>query len=306
MIRSNLLLSESLAQHLQATFSDAKEITILSAYVTLPAVDFLFEHAPLGVSIEFVCRARPCDILSGACDVKALKTLHYSGVKCFISRDLHAKLYVVDSRIGYLGSANFTSNGLKLSGYGNIELSVQVDLTAKDVAVIHQIRDDAVEVNREILKALEAYALEDRDEMDINEWWEDIIELPSYNASEGLYVNDLPWCNLSHRDNSSESKEHDVDVFKLGEGVRIKSCFEKSKVYQFLLQKLRQAEPNEVYFGTVTAWIHSALKDDILPYRSEIKDYVANLFTYIEHYGQEHFVIDQPNHSQRITLINHD
>lgn len=306
MITSNLLLSESLAEHLKTTFSEAKEITILSAYVTLPAVDFLFEHAPLGVGIDFVCRARPSDILNGSCDVQALKTLHYSGVRCFISRDLHAKLYVVDNTIGYLGSANFTSNGLKLSGYGNIELSVQVELSSKDIALVDQIRDDAIELNREILRELEKFALEDPDTMEVDEWWENIIGLPSYCESEGLYINDLPWCSLNHTKNSQDRVAHDEDVFKYGDAHRIKSSFKNSKVYQFLLQKLKQVEPNEAYFGTVTEWIHSALKDDILPYRSEIKDYVANLYTYIEQYGKEHFVVDQPNYSQRITLVNHD
>lgn len=306
MITSNLLLSESLAEQLKATFSEAREITILSAYVTLPAVDFLFEHAPLGVGIDFVCRARPSDILNGSCDVKALKTLHYSGVRCFISRDLHAKLYVVDNAIGYLGSANFTSNGLKLSGYGNIELSIQVDLSAKDIALVHQIRDDAIELNSEILKELERYASGSADETQVDEWWESIIGLPNYCESDGLYVNDLPWCNLYHTNNSQDSVVHDEDVFKRGEERRVKSCFKNSKVYQFLLQKLKQEEMNEAYFGKVTEWIHSALKDDILPYRSDIKDYVANIYTYIEKYGEEHFVVDKPNYSQRITLVNYE
>lgn len=306
MITSNLLLSESLAEHLKRTFSEAREITILSAYVTLPAVDFLFEHAPLGVGIDFVCRARPSDILNGSCDVKALKTLHYSGVRCFISRDLHAKLYVVDNAIGYLGSANFTSNGLKLAGYGNIELSIQVDLSDKDIALVNQIRNDAIELNNENLKELERYALEAADKMEVDEWWENIIGQKNYCESEGLYVNDLPWCSLNHTNNSQDSVAHDEDVFKRGNLHRVKSSFMNSKIYQFLLQKLEQEELNEAYFGTVTEWVHSALKDDILPYRSEIKDYVANLYTYIEQHGKEHFVVDQPNYSQRITLVNHD
>lgn len=306
MINSNLLLSESLSQHLKAAFSDAREITILSAYVTQPAVDFLFEHAPLGVGIDFICRARPCDILNGSCDIMALKTLHYSGVRCFISRDLHAKLYIVDNVIGYLGSANFTNNGLKLSGYGNIELSVQVDLTDKDIALVDQIRDDAIELNKEILKVLEAYSLGTEDETDVDEWWEHIIGLPNYREYEGLYVNDLPWCNLSNLNNPQDSVEHDMDVFNFGDDVKVKTRFRNSKVYQFILQKLKQEESHEAYFGKVTEWIHSALKEDMLPYRSEIKDYVANLYIYIEQHGKEHFVVDQPNYSQRITLINHE
>ncbi len=305
------MLAEQLANELKVSFDTASKITIISAYLTQPAVEFLFDSAPLGVDINVVCRARPQDFIAGSCDLQALKILHYSGVKCYISRDLHAKLYIVDESIGFIGSANFTSNGLKLSGYGNLELVTRVDLTDKDISLVTQIRNDAVPVTSALLKQLEAYLSQTSNAVEqlAHEWWDDLIELSSYDFKDGLYIMDLPWSTPDESSYlaDSESFLHDQDVFSLGmPKQRTRLAFLNSKVFRFIQQKLLQEEYKEAYFGMVTSWVHDALKDDILPYRREIKDYIANLFDYFQLYASDKFEIDRPNYSQRITLISHE
>ncbi|EOX4435026.1 phospholipase D family protein [Vibrio alginolyticus] len=307
----NLMLGEQLANELKVSFDTANKITIISAYLTQPAVEFLFDSAPLGVDINVVCRARPQDFIAGSCDLQALKVLHYSGVKCYISRDLHAKLYIVDESIGFIGSANFTSNGLKLSGYGNLELATRVDLTNKDISLVTQIRNDAVPVTSELLRQLETYLsqTDKADEQLAHEWWDELLELSSYDFQDGLYIMDLPWSTPDESSYlaDSESFLHDQDVFSLGmPKQRTRLAFLNSKVFHFIQQKLLQEESKEAYFGMVTSWVHDALKDDVLPYRREIKDYIANLFDYFQLYASDKFEIDRPNYSQRITLISHE
>ncbi|HHX8693642.1 TPA: phospholipase D family protein [Vibrio diabolicus] len=307
----NLIQSEQLANELKVSFDTANKITIISAYLTQPAVEFLFDSAPLGVDINVVCRARPQDFIAGSCDLQALRILHYSGVKCYISRDLHAKLYIIDESIGFIGSANFTSNGLKLSGYGNLELATRVDLNDKDISLITQIRNDAVPVTSALLKQLEAYLsqADKADEQLAHEWWDDLFELSLYDFKDGLYIMDLPWSTPDESSYlaDSESFLHDQDIFSLGmPKQRTRLAFLNSKVFHFIQQKLLQEESKEAYFGMVTSWVHDALKDDVLPYRREIKDYIANLFDYFQLYASDKFEIDRPNYSQRITLISHE
>lgn len=306
-MENNLLCSDELSQELRSSFDRAEHITILSAFLTMPAVDFLFESAPLGVDIEVVCRARPQDLVAGACDLHAIRVLHFSGVKCYISRDLHAKLYVIDHEKGFIGSANFTSNGLRLSGYGNLELSTRVQLSQTDKQTIRHIKQDAILIDAEVLKRLEEYinGIETNVECHSDLWWEDVIELAQYHCDDGLYVHDLPWCHLN-MSNTKEAIEHDNDVFGVDLSEDQTLRFKRSKVYQFLLQKFEHEELEEAYFGKVTEWVHSSLKDDTVPYRSEVKDYIANLYSYLEHYGKQDFSVDRPNHSQRIRLITHE
>ncbi|WP_063649895.1 phospholipase D family protein [Aliivibrio fischeri] len=306
MINRNLLLSEELIINLKNAFDVANNVIILSAYVTKPAVELLLKHTPLGVDIQFICRARPDDILSGSCDLNALKILHYSGVKCFISRELHAKLYVIDKSIAFVGSANFTHSGLKIAGYGNIELSVQIELTSSDLELICQIRNNAIKITSDILKKLEYYVEHFKHEqpLEVDEWWDNILNVSdNYNISDGLYIIDLPWCNLKSTYNTDEAVAHDGDIFKLGNANKTIRSFKMSKIYQFFQKKMTEEGLTEVYYGQVVKWIHSALKDDTVPYRSQVKDYVTNFYSYIEQYGQEHFIVDRPNFSQRIKLV---
>lgn len=303
----NLIQGEDLTHQLKVSFNTANKITIISAYLTLAAVEFLFDSTPLGVDINIICRARPQDLVAGSCDLQALKILHYSGVKCYISQDLHAKLYIIDESFGFIGSANFTSKGLKLSGYGNLELSTQVKLTNKDINLVTQIRNDAVLITSDLLKRLELYLLQvdKTDKQFPNKWWDEIFELSPYNYNDGLYIMDLPWCTPYSKDSlsNSESFLHDQDVFSLGISAhRTQLAFINSNIFHFIQQKLLQEDTKEAYFGKVTSWVHDALKDDILPYRCEIKDYIANLFEYFQLYASDKFEVDCPNYSQRITL----
>jgi hypothetical protein len=174
--------------------------------------------------------------------------------------------------------------------------------------MINKISADAILVTSDILESLESYIHDynldldlDLEQETIKDWWEDVLHLDKYSFKEGLFVADLPWCNLNEESNTSEAKAHDDDIFRHGE-----LTLKNSKIYQFILQKFHSEGLNEVYFGQLTEWIHSALKDDILPYRSELKNYVANVYSYLDKYGQDCFIIDRPNYSQRIKLINHE
>ncbi|CAH6815313.1 PLD phosphodiesterase domain-containing protein [Vibrio chagasii] len=303
-----LLVGDALRNQLVDRFSTAKNVTILSAYFTLPAAKLLLDYLPLTSQGRVVVRARPQDLLSGATDIKAIRYLFDNGIPCHIHRSLHAKLYVIDNKDGWIGSANFTSNGLKISGYGNVELSTQITISEKELKLVRTIISDSLFISKDILENLEYFVEENVSTLSScdDEWWEDILDVSNYDLSEGLLITDLPWCNPNSNDNSIEALQHDKDVFKLRNPDKVCSCFKRSKVYKFLYQKLQEEVNSEVYFGTVTEWIHSALKDDMLPYRSEIKDYIFNLYSYIDLYGKIDFIVDRPNYSQRIRLINHE
>ena len=75
-----------------------------------------------------------------------------------------------------------------------------------------------------------------------------------------------------------------------------------SNAVQWLKNTLRQ-NGNELYFGSLTANLHSALVEDPKPYRSDVKALLGNLLSLIDQWNLAEIVIDRPNYSQRVRLI---
>jgi len=299
------IMSSNFHQQLGIALENATRVNILSPYLTMSAVHFLFQHLPLGVDTKIIVRARPADILSGAVDINALSILHQSGVKCFLHRTLHGKFYQINESEGFIGSANFTSNGLCLTGYGNLELTVKVNLSSNDRSLIASVFQDATLITSSMIKQIIEFSSKKEKNLDFcPAWWENILPVTDYIPSkDGLYVGDLPWCNL-FSDNKDADIEHDKDIFLYGKPLEeMKFEFLQSKIYLFIIDALNNRENKQMYFGELSDCIHRCLKDDLLPYRKEVKRYISNLLTYLEKLASDQFSIDRPNYSQRITLI---
>ena len=300
-----LILAENLKLILVNEFTSATKVTIISAYLTCSAVKLLLDSLNKEATCRVVVRARPQDILSGATDIRAIRLLYDNGICCHINRSLHAKLYVINNIKAYIGSSNFTSNGLKISSYGNLELSTLIDINLKELELINEIINDSILITNSVLLNLELY-VEEKKTIKINdcndEWWDAVLNINTYNKKLGLFIADLPWCSLDEK-NADEDILHDNDMFSFTaiENIRIKR-FISSKIYLFIKYMMKENNLKYVYFGQVTEWVHSSLKDDIVPYRAEIKNYVSNLYTYIAHLAKDEFLVDRPNYSQRITM----
>jgi hypothetical protein len=301
----NLILAENLKSILVTEFSSAKKVIIVSAYLTYPAVILLLDSLNKEATCRVVVRARPQDVLSGATDIRAIRLLYENGICCYINRSLHAKLYVINNIKAYIGSSNFTSNGLKISSYGNIELSTLINIELKELELINKIIEDSILITHSVLLSLEKYIEENKIDKvnDCNdEWWDSVLNINTYNKELGLFIADLPWCSLN-KENVNDDILHDDDIFsyKSTDNIRIKK-FRGSKIYLFIKHMMKENDLNYVYFGQVTEWVHSSLKDDIVPRRAVVKNYVSNLYTYITHLAKDEFLVDKPNHSQRIIM----
>ncbi|WP_285147265.1 phospholipase D-like domain-containing protein [Lelliottia wanjuensis] len=300
-------MSGDFFQHLAIAFEKSSSVNILSPYLTMPAVEFLFKHLPVGVDVKLIVRARPQDILSGAVDINAINVLHESGVKCFFHRTLHGKFYQINENEGYIGSANFTSNGLCLNGYGNLELTHKVTLTSEDKLLIASVFDDSLFVTSQIIKKILEYSKNNKMNViqSFPSWWGDIIPNVNYiPIKDGIYVGDLPWCNLLY-ENEDKDIAHDKDVFLYGQSFEKMRCeFLQSKVYHYFCAMINHREYKEMYFGELTESLQNGLKDDSIPYRKDIKGYVINLLSYFERLVPDIVCIDRPNYSQRVSLKN--
>ena len=110
---------------------------------------------------------------------------------------------------------------------------------------------------------------------------------------------------LKNHDKKDQDIVHDLELF----GVvnthakdlekEIKENFLKSKIFNWLIARLKKAENQEIYFGSLSSIIHDGLLDDPKPYRQNVKKLQANLYSYIKYFRPNNIVHDQPNVSEK-------
>ncbi len=156
------------------------ELFISSPFVNAGGVRALAEAAEhrSRVNLTLLTSLTTQNIMSGATDPSALRVLYeqFGHVRISSLPRLHAKVYIVDQKIGIITSANLTSGGLRT----NFEYGVRIDkaeivagiredmnryfslgnvLTREVLSVIEEEANDLVRIRREAEKALRKYGL---------------------------------------------------------------------------------------------------------------------------------------------------
>lgn len=72
-----------------------------------------------------------------------------------------------------------------------------------------------------------------------------------------------------------------------------------SPSYLWLMDQLTEKN-GEIFFGELSARLHSALVTDPKPYRKDVKQLLSNLLQMIIAIDMPEIGVDRPNHSQRI------
>lgn len=149
---NSLLSTQALQDNLIGIIPDAKNIVVISAYITDSAIDWILKKAQNNPTFLVIARLSPQDMAGGASTFKAIKALLNAKHEVRLLGDLHAKIYLIDKVHLFVGSANLTNNGLKLFGNGNIETSVKVEVTKDSLDFIDNICKNSTEINFDILK----------------------------------------------------------------------------------------------------------------------------------------------------------
>ena len=110
-----------------------KSLTIISPFVTQYAVN---ELLPIiqdrNLDLDFVTRPPGVEYVNGSINPRALLKLSEVGFNLWAIKKLHSKIYIIDDKVAYIGSANFTENGIE----HNIEDMVKVKLAKIDLDYI--------------------------------------------------------------------------------------------------------------------------------------------------------------------------
>ncbi len=277
-----VLDSVELKKQLESSFRSANDLLIVSAYLTLPAVSWLYKTIPESIrQVRVVMRGRPSDFSSGASDFNACSLVLEKGGQLSMMENLHAKVYSIDSEKVFIGSANFTANGLKLFSRGNLELMARIDNPSQEVvSILECLCGEADSVSLSKLEMMKKFVGSPASQSTVDKAWWDSSIFP--DEIERLLVADFPIY--------SEEKIESSDFLSM-------------RSYRWLLSKLRKVDGGELYFGTITKLLHDALIDDPKPYRSDVKELVKCLLTLTQKFASSAVRIDRPRHSQRVKLI---
>jgi len=300
----DLLKSDTLKKELEVLLPSAcRTVQIVSAYVTSPAMDWFGGLINKGVSTALVCRLNPKDVVSGATSLPALKRALELGWDVYCLHSLHAKIYCIDDSHLFVGSNNFTGNGLKIFGSGNLEACVKAPASPDNLDFINEIISSSIKIDLLTLEKMQKFCDESNygDAVEVGSWPEEVLE-----ADDGIWVQDFFWLNPVYR-SQSEELTHDLDLLGLEDlsvSAYSKERVLRSRCVQWLISLLMDAPKNELYFGAITQALHSDMKDDPSPYRKEIKGLLQNLLTYAQLFLQSEIEISRPNYSQKVRLIN--
>ncbi len=297
-----LLKSDEVKSILEQEFRTSKLITVISAYVTSPAIEWLVRNISPAVEVRLVARLSPHDFLSGASSLDAVRTALEANFRVGIIDNLHAKIYSIDQRKIFVGSANFTTNGLKLFGEGNLEAVVEAEASKENLLFVDQILKSAAPIDSATLLKMAAFLKDASTQKNapglsnLASWPDNVVP-----KSADLWVHDLPWVNLSEEQVSVEGMLHDQLLFSVEDDGG--KSFNDSKVFRWLITMLDGKPSKEMYFGEITANLHNQLKDDPRPYRKDIKQLVVNLLSYCQKHSVKYISIDTPSYSQRVRLL---
>lgn len=297
-----ILMSNEIKNKISEEVGRCKEsLHVITAFCKIDGMKFIDGSILQKVDDKkLLVRFRLDDLLAGASDIDIYNFCKNNGWKMYVRFDLHAKTYLFDKKRCVIGSANLTNKGLDLTENSNYEIASVNDLEDEDLIKIHSLFESAVLMTDKIFEKMSLqFDTVIKGQGDCYKWSDEIMELFSPDFSV-LFTYDFPNCR-----NYNDLYEQKIDFLNLESDwtlQNIKEALKLSKSYLWL-KTLVSDNGGEMYFGEITAHLHSVLVNDPKPYRKEVKELLGNLLEWIVILEVKDFIIDRPNYSQRVRVI---
>lgn len=320
-VSSHFLEGEAFSSRLASSLTCAQQrVVIVSAFLTESGTKWLRRHIPAAVPCEIVVRWLPQDLICGASDTESWRLARSYGWDFRAERKLHAKVYLVDSAVAFVGSANATGKGLALDKASNIEIGVEIAPSPTDVVVIESLVANAQQVSLELVQrideAVERLALE-AGPWEWSDWppevWPqpDTRPVPTNLCVSECLATDGSWLESGPVAWTEHAISHDLSLLglpalqprSLGSWRgQLLAAFQQTKEYGWLTYVLQQEQRRTASFGRLTALLHDALVDDPRPYRSSVKQLLGNLLAWLSVLNDARIEVSQPRHSTVVSL----
>lgn len=273
------------------------EINIISAFCKESVLEFINSHLIQDVKKRnLMVRYRLEDILKGVTDFSIYKFCKEYNWNLYIDFDLHAKTYIFDRKRCIIGSANATNKGIGNSNSPNAEISCICELSNIDLQKIDSLFKNSFLMDDATFNKMSEELSEIEKTKTKSIQWSNEIQNMLLKDINVLFSNDFP-------DSLFDQKRTDfLEIDNNVEMDQLKIKFKKSKVYRWLYNELLLKPNKEIYFGELSAILHSKLVEDPKPYRKDVKLLLSNLISWITALDSETILVDRPNYSQRLRL----
>lgn len=292
-------MNKELVKDLKSTENN---VSIISAFCKKEALEFLDAQIAEknDISKRLLVRFRLDDILSGSTDFEIYEYCKQNNWSLYVQFNLHAKVYIIDQSICYMGSANATNKGLCINKRGNLEMSKRFNLDNEEIKQIEKVFSEALLMNDELFNKMKTQINSIEYKPAIKQEWDKEIIAKNINEYNVLFQDDFPINALPTEMIDDElflniSKDDSIDI--------VKEKFYNTKIVQWLINILEKQENKEIYFGELSAKIHNIIFQEPKQYRKDVKILQSKLYNWIEILDYGNLRIDTPNHSQRIRLI---
>ena len=289
----------------KALADSQKKLIIFSAFIKSKAFEWLVPQViEKHLNVKIMVRWDINDLLSGVSDLSIYERCKELNWEFRVNTALHSKLYLIDSSIGYLGSNNLTGAGLGLNTNNNIEFSTEIRPNMGDLQKIDKYLNSSTLMNDELYEEIKQFVEDNKTTKERIKWPDLIMEKLKTNT-DYLWVDNFPLSNPL-QNNFSEEFHKDEKIFaniSFDDKEALKDAFMSSHVTQWIIKHLNEQEEKVLFFGSLSALIHNSLLNDPKPYRKEIKDLIANFFAWVKYLDLKELIVEQPNHSQCLKLI---
>lgn len=278
-----LLFYNEISSKLKKDFMTCKEAFLITGYLTSGVFSILDDRLLPEKYTSLFFRGNKQDFFNGSVCIKTVRKLYELGVRCYLVRNLHSKIYIFDKKIMYIGSVNLTNNGLSLLDSSNIEVLYK---TKYESSYDDQLRESlkyAIEVTDDILSEIEHSMLdvEDKQNTAVNL---NSIDWPFWSKDEYLdSLSDLslPRCNLFIPliEQKKDDLAHDQLHFGLDDNLSFnRSLFITSALHHFLVKEVLSKPEGRrfIRFGE----LKNILSDKFELENIDAKKITQNIFSY--------------------------
>jgi len=285
-------------------------VLLCSAYMRSEAIGPLLSRLPTAVSGKVLVRWRFEDLIRGSSDLRVYELCRQYGLKLYMRKQFHGKAYALPPMGIGMGSANATLSGFGLHSEANDEVCNLAPISSKNLALIEDFFVGATLIDDPLFALLSEACTEFNTIGQIDDWPDEILK---YMAIEPvpirLLVDECLWSDgawaMKAQTPTTEEERHDQLLLGLKPGAstaEVCRALDRSPPIRWLRSQLGTVEPAELYFGNLSQRLHSALLDDPGPRRSEVKALLEQLLSWVKVAELPEFVIDRPQHSQRVRL----
>jgi hypothetical protein len=301
-----MLTAKEFRNALEAELLISHKALFISAFVSDLGAQFALDSFSYHKKLTIIGRFLPNDFISNASSLEALITLTEHDVTVKILPNLHAKLFIMDERIAFTGSANLTGKGLGLVENANFEGMTRLVVTEQLQAFAKSIADSSIELSKHDLlkmKQLLDSLLHECGKIDIPKFWPETIITKKVKLSVTHFPLSAPFENHVLYDELDGLEFSCLYKTRMNYDVS-KQIFKKSIAFGWLKNTLNKYDQGRgLNFGMITAKLHNDLCDSPAPYRRDVKILVANLIAFVENYAQDEISITRPGRRTKVLSL---